>query len=215
MSMNKRQYSILDQVLIQLDRGLNTVCAIPQSQRPNPTENMDEPILSEEQRKRSSHMMRVNHTGEICAQALYFGQMAMANKSAVYEVLAKAADEETDHLSWTAQRLKELASHRSYLNPIWYSQAYCIGLVAGLCGDNWSLGFIEETERQVTAHLDNHLGLLPLADTKSRQIVKQMRDDEYHHGQAAGQAGAKPLPWIIKRLMSYQAKVMTTIAAWI
>jgi len=156
--------------------------------------------------------MRVNHAGEICAQALYFGQMAMARSPEVYQTLEAAAEEETDHLAWTAQRLQELQSHRSYLNAFWYLQAYLIGLAAGLAGDRWSLGFIEETEQQVTHHLEGHLCRLPLADTKSRKIIAQMRIDEQRHGKTAAQAGARPLPKPIKLLMAAQAKVMTTLA---
>lgn len=213
--MNKRHYSILDQFLIQIERGLNTVCTIPTPYRANPAAETAEPDLNTDQRKRSSRMMRVNHTGEICAQALYYGQMTMARSPIVYQALEKAAEEETDHLAWTAQRLKELNTHRSYLNPLWYAQSYCIGLIAGACGDRWSLGFIEETERQVTNHLDDHLSMLPLKDHKSRQIVQQMREDEQKHGQTAAQAGGQPLPFLVKQIMTLQSKVMTTLAAWI
>lgn len=213
--MDKRQFSKLDQVLIQIERGLTTLCTDLHSQRPYPAANIGEPLLTPDERRTSSSLMRVNHAGEICAQALYFGQMAMARSATVHDTLATAAEEETDHLAWTAQRLQELNSHQSYLSPFWYSQAYLIGLLAGFAGDRWSLGFIEETERQVTRHLDGHLGRLPSADTKSRKIVAQMREDEQHHGKAAAQAGANPLPSPIKRLMAMQAKVMTTIAAWI
>lgn len=211
--MNKRSYSKLDQILIQLERGLTTVCAELPSQRPNPAAEISEPLLNDAERSASAELMRVNHAGEVCAQALYYGQMAMARSQYVHDELAKAAAEETDHLAWTAQRLTELNSHRSYLNFFWYSQAYLIGLAAGIAGDRWSLGFIEETERQVTHHLNGHLNRLPEKDLKSRKIVTQMREDEKRHGQSAAHAGAKSLPKLIKRLMTCQAKIMTCVAA--
>lgn len=212
--MDKRSYSKFDRLLIQLERGLATVCSDLQSRRPNPAVNMPEPLLTESQRRVSCEMMRVNHAGEVCAQALYLGQMTLARSPAVYETLEKAAEEETDHLAWTAERLKELNSHRSYLNVFWYTQAYAIGWMVGFAGDRWSLGFIEETERQVTQHLAGHLDRLPAADTKSRKIITQMREDEQRHGQTAAQSGARPLPRPIKRLMAAQAKIMTSLAAW-
>lgn len=214
--MNKqgqRNYSPLDYVLIQLQRGLITLCANPVAERPNPAAGMMEPSLTVVQRQTSGELMRVNHSGEVCAQALYYGQMAMARTPLIHDVLERAAAEETDHLAWTAQRLQELGTHRSYLNAFWYSQAYLIGLLAGLAGDRWSLGFVEETERQVSRHLDGHLNRLPVNDSKSRKIVAKMRDDEQRHGQTAAQAGAAPLPDWIKILMSLQAKVMTLTAA--
>jgi 3-demethoxyubiquinol 3-hydroxylase len=211
--MKSRNYSPLDRLLIQVEHGLTALCTQTQSRRPNPAGEMEEPILTEAQRRASSELMRVNHTGEICAQALYEGQMAMARSPTIAQALAQAAAEETDHLAWTAHRLKELHSRPSYLNFFWYAHAYLIGLAAGMIGDSWSLGFIEETERQVTRHLDNHLNRLPAADTKSRQIIAQMREDEQRHGNTAADAGAKPLPAGIKWLMSLQAKVMTVTAA--
>ncbi len=211
--MNKRSYSTLDQLLIQLERGLTTVCTELQGQRPNPATHLEEPALTESERQLSAELMRVNHSGEICAQALYYGQMAMARNPLIQDALAKAASEETDHLAWTAQRLKELGTHHSYLNFFWYSQAYLIGLIAGIAGDKWSLGFVEETERQVTRHLNGHLRRFPAKDLKSRKIITQMREDEQRHGQSAADAGAVPLPKLIKFFMSMQAKVMTTTAA--
>ena len=138
--MDKRSYSKLDQLLIQIERGLSTVCANLPPARPNPAAGMSEPPLTQTERRASSEMMRVNHTGEICAQALYYGQMAMARSPLIRQILEQAASEETDHLAWTAQRLQELSSHRSYLNFFWYSQAYLLGLIAGIAGDRWSLG---------------------------------------------------------------------------
>ncbi len=212
--MGKRSYSKLDQVLIELQRGLTSICADLPGRRPNPAANIPEPQLTPEERRASSQMMRVNHSGEICAQALYFGQMVMAQSPQIYNILAEAVKEETDHLAWTAQRLSELKSHCSYLNFYWYTQSFFIGLLAGLAGDRWSLGFIEETERQVSQHLSGHLNRLPAADIKSRVILSQMREDEQHHGQTAAAAGGYPLPWPIKHFMAAQAKIMTTLAQW-
>lgn len=211
--MNKRSYSSLDRLFIQLERGLTTVCASLPPNRPSPAANLSEPILNETQRRISGELMRVNHSGEVCAQALYYGQMTLTRSPIIHDALAEAAAEETDHLAWITQRLQELGAHRSYLNFFWFSQAYLIGLVAGIAGDRWSLGFVEETERQVTRHLEGHLRRLPAPDVKSRAIVTQMREDEQRHGQTALQAGSANLPRWIKRLMSAQAKVMTTIAA--
>ncbi len=211
--MTTRNYSTLDRFLIHIEWGLTTLAGGAISQRPNPADHIPEPPLTKSERRISGNMMRVNHTGEVCAQALYYGQMVMARSDSIYQMLAQAAKEETDHLSWTEQRLKELNTHPSYLCAFWYSQAYLIGLVAGLAGDRWSLGFIEETERQVTRHLEKHLGLLPMVDIKSRKIITQMRDDENQHGNNAAAAGASSLPKIIQVLMRLHAKVMTSVAA--
>jgi len=213
MGMNKRIYSHFDRLLIQLQRGLTTVGAQVHSRRAYPAADIVDTALTDRERRQSGELMRVNHTGEVCAQALYYGQMAMAHSSIIYKTLEQAAEEETDHLAWTLQRLRELGAHPSYLNLFWYTQSYVIGLLAGIAGDRWSLGFIEETERQVTRHLDGHLGRLPTQDLKSRQIVAQMRDDEQRHGHTAARAGARPLPKFIQRLMTFQAKIMTMLAA--
>lgn len=204
---------MLDRLLIQCERGLHTLCVDQISQRPNPATGMPEPLLTPAQRRASAELMRVNHTGEVCAQALYYGQMVMAQSQSVYQTLEQAAVEETDHLAWTGERLQELKTHRSYLNAFWYSLSFLIGLTAAAAGDRFSLGFIEETERQVTQHLESHLHRLPVADLKSRKIVAQMRADEQRHGEAAARAGAKPLPLWAQCLMSLQAKIMTITAA--
>ncbi len=211
--MNKRTYSRVDNLLIQLQRGLTTLGASPVGGRESPAAGVTGADLTASEKKLSAELMRVNHAGEICAQALYYGQMAMAKDPVIQETLAKAAEEETDHLAWTEQRLKELNSHTSYLNFFWYSQSFLIGMAAGLAGDGLSLGFVEETERQVTQHLEGHLHRLPEKDLKSRKIVAQMRKDEQRHGQAAARAGAKPLPELLKLLMSFQAKILTCVAA--
>jgi ubiquinone biosynthesis monooxygenase Coq7 len=159
--------------------------------------------------------MRVNHSGEVCAQALYHGQALSARSSTTRQHMQLAAQEETDHLAWCQTRIKELGSHTSYLNPFWYFQSFSIGVLAGLAGDRWSLGFVRETERQVTAHIDKHLQRLPPADTASHAILMQMRADEQQHAHQAEQAGAAELPWIIRQTMRLTAKVMTTTAYWI
>lgn len=208
---SQRHYSPLDNVLSEIDNGLRAVFGRAQGGRPYPADD-NEQELSDTERRQSSGMMRVNHTGEICAQALYNGQLLTAKNPETRKMLARAALEETDHLAWCEQRLDELGSHTSYLNPLWYSQSFAIGAIAGLCGDALSLGFVEETEAQVGAHLNGHLDRLPQQDLRSRAVVKQMATDEAEHGQAAVDAGSKPLPTIIKGMMKLTAKIMTTLA---
>jgi ubiquinone biosynthesis monooxygenase Coq7 len=156
--------------------------------------------------------MRVNHVGEVCAQALYQSQKLVARDPQIRAMLEHSAQEEMDHLAWCETRLKELDSHTSYLNPFWYAGSFAIGLLAGLAGDKWSLGFVAETEKQVEAHLENHLEKLPLEDQRSRAIVDQMRIDEIEHGQAALHAGGATLPEPIQKVMQAVSKVMTTTA---
>ncbi len=160
----------------------------------------------------SGQLMRVNHTGEVCAQALYIGQTATAKSATQRECLQAAAEEELDHLAWCRDRLKELGARPSHLNLVWYTGAYLIGLLSGLVGDRWSLGFLLETERQVVAHLETHLSLLPPADLVSRAILTQMKDDEAKHAATAARQGAIELPQWVKRIMRIQAKFMTTLA---
>ena len=159
--------------------------------------------------------MRVNHTGEVCAQALYRGHMIAVRSNSVHNLLQKAVIEETDHLAWCHERLRELGGHRSYLNMLWYWNAFFIGVLAGIAGDSWSLGFVTETEKQVEAHLAKHLNQLPKNDVKSHRIVEKMKADEMQHGQSAAAAGAKELPYLIKKCMALHAKIMTTVAYWI
>lgn len=194
---------------------MTSILAQLSSHRPNPAEAVPDANLSDDDRQHSAGLMRVNHTGEVCAQALYRGQMVVARQPATRDMLAHACEEEIDHLAWTHDRLIELDSHRSYLNVFWYSHAFLIGLLAGLAGDRISLGFIEETEHQVGEHLTGHLGRLPAEDQKSRAIVAQMREDEARHGASAAQAGAAPLPDLVKGVMRLQAKVMTTLVYWV
>lgn len=159
--------------------------------------------------------MRVNHSGEIAAQALYHGQALVARNPRVRAALVEAGREETDHLAWTQQRLAELDSRRSFLDPLWYGGSFAIGVIAGLAGDRASLGFIEETERQVERHLDHHLQGLPKEDARSRAIVEQMRSDEIAHGRRANELGAAPLPLPVRKLMQATARVMTASAYWV
>ncbi|MCH9770757.1 MAG: 2-polyprenyl-3-methyl-6-methoxy-1,4-benzoquinone monooxygenase [Gammaproteobacteria bacterium] len=210
-----RQYSLLDKVLMEVDTGLSTLVAELKSGRPNPAEEITSTELSASERRQSTGMMRVNHSGEVCAQALYRGQLTLARKPKTRTMLNEAAVEEVDHLAWTHQRLQELDGHRSLLNPFWYFNSFLIGMFAAAISDRYSLGFVEETEHQVGAHLSQHLGKLPVRDKKSQAIVKQMRDDELEHGAAARKAGGADLPEPVKRLMALHGRVMTTLAYYV
>ncbi|MCE2868040.1 MAG: 2-polyprenyl-3-methyl-6-methoxy-1,4-benzoquinone monooxygenase [Oxalobacteraceae bacterium] len=180
--------------------------------RPNPAVGVAEPGLTEQEKTHSAGLMRVNHVGEVCAQALYAAQSAFAKTPLTREQFQKAGEEEVDHLAWTADRLQELGSRTSLLNPLWYAGSFALGAVAAKLGDPVSLGFVVETERQVEAHLDRHLEELPPNDLRSRAIVTQMRDDEVAHAEAAAQLGAAELPLPVKKVMQAMAKVMTTAA---
>ncbi len=205
---------MMDQALIQLQRGLTTLCAEVSPMRANPAAGVRESILTPAEQRCSASLMRVNHAGEVCAQALYYGQMCTTASPMVREMLKDAAQEETDHLAWTQQRITELHSHTSYLNCFWYLNSFILGMVFGLTKDSVSLGFVEETERQVSQHLCRHLSKIPAADVKSRAIVAAMQADEERHGGSALRAGAKHLPWPIKKAMSAMSKVMTTMSAY-
>src|SRR3990167_3659898 len=172
-----------------------------------PAHDMAEPILTDEQKKQSAALMRVNHAGEICAQALYHGQGLVSHSPRVREKMQHAALEEGDHLAWCQQRLDELHSHPSYLNPFWYSGAFLIGMVAGMVGDTWSLGFLAETEQQVVKHLGSHLHLLPAEDQKSAAVLQQMQVDEAMHRDEALNLGGKLLPALVKQAMALTSKV--------
>lgn len=213
--MNDRQYSPLDHIIMQVNNGLATLFSDLIPGRPNPAKDLEEPKLTADEKKQSIGYMRVNHTGEVCAQALYNGQAITAHNKKTQAMLEKASAEETDHLAWCHDRLKELGGHRSYLNIFWYGNSFAMGMIAGLAGDKWSLGFVEETEKQVEAHLESHLNKLAKHDNKSRKIVEQMKTDEIQHAQSAKKAGAAELPSIIKKLMTLHAKVMTTTAYFI
>ncbi len=206
--------SATDRLLTVLDRSLRTLTSTPQASRPRP----DAPsgvVLDDDERQRAGALMRVNHVGEVCAQALYVAQSLATTDPARRAQFEKAAGDETDHLAWTAERLAELGAHRSLLNPLWYAGAFGIGLIAGRSGDATSLGFVVETERQVERHLDGHLARLPAADLASRAIVEQMKSDEARHADAAEQAGARRLPLPVRWAMRAAARVMTTTAYYV
>ena len=207
-----RQFSTTDRIVGIFHDAITTVFGHPSRQRPTPTAQT-EVAEDTNQKERSAQMMRVNHSGEVCAQALYQAQAITARSDTVRQTMQNAANEENDHLSWCEERLDELESHKSYLNPVWYCGSFMIGTFFGLVGDRWNLGFLAETERQVVKHLESHLKKLPEDDHKSRAVVKQMREDEANHATRAVQAGAEELPTLIKRVMALTAKIMTTIAA--
>ncbi len=213
--MSTASLSFLDRCISHIDEALRTVCAEPIPARPTPGQDLPEATLTSEEKRTSAALMRINHTGEVCAQALYRGQLAVAQQPETMAMLEQSCHEETDHLAWTAQRIQELEGRQSWLNPAWYAQSFLIGLIAGLAGDPISLGFIEETEQQVGRHLERHLHQLPVQDTKSRAIVTHMRDDELQHADHAKAAGGQPLPKVIQQLMTWQSKVMTTLTYWI
>ena len=202
-----------DALLMAADSALRTLWAEPRSSRPCPEPTVGAQTLLERERREAAALMRVNHVGEVCAQALYTGQALACQSPALREKLAEASREETDHLAWTRQRLRELKDRPSLLNPLWYAGAFAIGYAAGkLGGDQVSLGFVVETEHQVEAHLEGHMEQLPAGDTASRAIVAQMKADEIAHAQMAQREGAVQLPAPIQGLMKAAAKVMTTVA---
>ena len=203
----------IDRFIVEFDTALRSVVGGANAQRPTPgTESGANSALDSEQRKHAAGLMRINHVGEVCAQALYQSQKLVARNSEIKEMLDHSGQEEVDHLAWCETRLKELGSHTSYLNPFWYAGSFAIGLAAGLAGDKWSLGFVAETEKQVESHLESHLKKLPEEDHRSRAIVDQMRMDEIEHGQAALHAGGVTLPMPIQKMMQAMSKVMTTAA---
>jgi len=214
--MERRQLTPLDKLLIGANNALRTVAtSAGRPARSNPAETVADADLDAEQKRHAAGLMRVNHAGEIAAQALYQGHATVARDRNIEEQMQRAADEEFDHLAWCEQRIHELGYQPSRLSPLWYAGAYAIGAASGVLGDKWSLGFIAETEKQVCSHLDSHLVQLPEKDEKSRAIVKQMRDEEEEHGENAIDAGAAILPRPIIRLMRVTAKVMTKTAYWV
>jgi ubiquinone biosynthesis monooxygenase Coq7 len=202
----------VDALISGFDKMLRVVSGVAVASRASPAVKLKDESLTESEKKHSAGLMRVNHVGEVCAQALYDSQAQFAKSAAMQAQFKAAGKEEEDHLAWTAQRLAELNSRPSLLNPLWYGGAYLLGTVAARIGDATSLGFVVETERQVEAHLDSHLTLLPKEDEKSRAIVEQMRLDEIAHADAAAAMGAAPIPLPVKKLMQGMAKVMTTTA---
>lgn len=207
-----RTLSPLDRLLADAQNALDTIAGAPRAARANPGAAEADVVLDDAERRHAAGLMRINHVGEVCAQALYVGQAAAARDEATRAQLLAAAQEETDHLAWCADRLRELDSRPSLLNPLWYAGSYAIGLAAGLRGDGWNLGFVVETERQVEAHLNEHLETLPPADARSRAILTVMKDDEIRHADHAEAAGAKILPPPIPTLMAAASRLMKAVA---
>jgi ubiquinone biosynthesis monooxygenase Coq7 len=205
----------MDGLIVGFDKALRVLGGVATATRPNPAQKVADHAMSDEEKRRTSGLMRVNHVGEVCAQALYAAQGRFSQDPATRRQFEQAAREEEDHLAWTAQRLAELGSHASLLNPLWYAGAYAMGAVAARLGDARSLGFVVETERQVEAHLDLHLEKMPVGDLKSRAVVQQMRQDEIEHGAAAQALGAAKLPLPARQAMRAMARVMTTTAYYI
>jgi ubiquinone biosynthesis monooxygenase Coq7 len=211
--MKQRTYSPLDQLAMNMDQALRTVFGRPQvTARENPAGDCAEAELDEAERQHVAGLMRINHVGEVCAQALYQGQALTAKLENVRDSMQRAAQEENDHLAWCEQRLDELHSHKSVLNPFWYGASFAIGAAAGLAGDKWSLGFVAETEQQVVRHLEDHLARLPEQDKKSRAVLEQMKIDEGRHATVALEAGGAELPAPVKKAMRLTSKLMTTTA---
>jgi len=210
--MNVRTLTPLDQLLARCERALEAIAGSPEAQRPSPANGVAEAELDEAERRHAAGLMRINHTGEVCAQALYLGQAVLARNTDTRDHLLHAADEETDHLAWCSSRLKELDSRPSLFNPLWYAGSYTIGAVAALAGDPLSLGFVVETERQVEAHLQDHLEKLPAPDERSRAVLAQMQADEARHAQEAKQRGGVDLPFPLPKLMSLSSMVMKAVA---
>jgi ubiquinone biosynthesis monooxygenase Coq7 len=205
----------LDQLIVAFDKGLRTVFAPAQSLRETPGRDLAEAGMTEDQRRLSASLMRVNHAGEICAQALYQGQALTARNFRARDALEQAAREETEHLAWTERRIEELGGRKSLLNPVFYAGSFAIGAAAGLIGDRWNLGFLAETERQVVTHLQGHLTRLPESDRKSRTIVEAMKEDEARHATTAIEQGAAELPRPARDAMRVSSRLMTGTAYWI
>lgn len=214
--MSTRDFTPVDHFLIGIDSAIRTVFGHPlTTERPNPGKGMAEPELNDRQRKHVARLMRIDHTGEVCAQALYQGQALTARLPETRESMARSAQEENDHLDWCERRIGELGDRKSLLNPLWYAGSFAIGAAAGLAGDKWSLGFVAETERQVENHLDSHLEEIPANDRKSRAILEQMKADEIHHAQVAHEAGGAELPTAVKLAMKLTSKLMTHSVYWV
>jgi ubiquinone biosynthesis monooxygenase Coq7 len=208
--------NLIDSVICELDAGLRNVFATTIPSRPLPVSpHKDDDAADPQQRTESMRLMRVNHVGEVCAQALYQGQLAVARDAEVRKVLEHAAREERDHLAWCATRVEELGGRTSVLSPFFYAGAWTMGVVSGLAGDRWSMGFLVETERQVEAHLDQHLSRLPAGDARTRGIVEQMRQDEIAHGNSGEAAGAAILPRPVAAAMKATSRLMTSTTYWV
>jgi len=207
--------SNIDKLIIGFDKALHTLAATPTSARPLPGGTLAEAQLSDAEKRHAASLMRVNHCGEVCAQALYQGQALSCDEPAVTQALAQAAREETEHLAWTSQRVAELGGRLSLLNPLWYAGSLALGYAAGKFGTRWNLGFLVETERQVEAHLQGHLERLAPQDAKTRAIVQQMKQDESAHARTAYALGGAELPDPVKRAMRLSARIMTQASYWV
>jgi ubiquinone biosynthesis monooxygenase Coq7 len=205
----------IDSLIVEFDRGLRTVFGVARAVRPMPGSNLEEPDLSPDQRRDAAALMRVNHCGEVCAQALYQGQALASDNAELKRALEHATREEADHLAWAEQRIAELGGRTSVLNPLWYAGSLAIGFAAGKLGDAWNLGFLKETERQVERHLQGHLDRLSAKDARTRTVVAAMQRDEAGHARTAEALGAKELPQPVKAGMAAAAKVMTSVSYWI
>ncbi|MCB1665518.1 MAG: 2-polyprenyl-3-methyl-6-methoxy-1,4-benzoquinone monooxygenase [Pseudomonadales bacterium] len=213
MSSSQPYHSGFDRLILQFDQALRTIVPGSSTQhRTSPADAVADQDLSTEEKHQAAALMRINHTGEVCAQALYQGQALTAKLPDIRLAMEEAAQEEVDHLAWCEQRLQALGSHTSVLNPAWYAMSFGLGAAAGLAGDHWSLGFVAETESQVCEHLRDHLSRLPAKDHKSRAVLEQMLVDEQHHGDTARQAGGSDLPAPIKLGMHLMSQVMKKTA---
>ena len=214
--MNSRHYNLFDRLIIEADKAVTTVFGQPETTtRSIPSKGLPENELDFKQQQLSTRLMRINHAGEVSAQALYQGQALTAKLPEVRTAMEQAALEENDHLMWCQQRVEEFGGHTSLLNPLWYAGSFAMGAIAGKIGDKWSLGFVAETEKQVVKHLDEHLEQLSEDDVKSRAILEQMKVDELHHGTMALEAGGAELPKPVKVLMGAMSKVMTKSSYWL
>jgi ubiquinone biosynthesis monooxygenase Coq7 len=214
-SFRGRELSPFDRLIGGVDQAIRTVSGVHASSRPYPAEGIADSLTEPVDRRHVAGLMRVNHSGEVAAQALYAGQALTARRAATQSSMIAAAQEESDHLAWCSERINELGGRKSFLNPLWYAGSFAIGALAGLSGDKTSLGFVAETEKQVGKHLDSHLRQLPMGDTRSRAILEKMSDDEARHGQHASEAGGRDLPPPIRALMSFTSKIMTRTAYWL
>jgi ubiquinone biosynthesis monooxygenase Coq7 len=206
----KRAYSPFDKLIMQFDQAVQTVFGRPQvTERSNPASGLQETELTDAERDHTARLMRINHTGEVCAQALYQGQAVTAKDSSVRRSMERSAQEENDHLDWCERRIQELGGRTSLLNPLWYAGSFAIGAAAGIAGDKWSLGFVAETERQVEKHLEEHIAQVPPEDRKTRAILEQMKSDEIEHATKAVASGGVELPEPVKLAMALTSKIMT------
>ena len=211
----RNERRLADSMIIEADKALRTLFARAPTARPMPGAELAEAEMSAAERRHAAGLMRVNHSGEVCAQALYQGQAIMSRDDSTRAALEKAAWEETEHLNWTERRIEDLGGRKSLLNPLWYAGSLALGLVAGRIGDRWSLGFLHETERQVESHLSDHLARLPAQDDRSRAVLEQMRVDEGRHAETASSLGAAALPAPVRAAMRLASKLMTRGAYWL